>query len=151
MNTVIRRSWPATALLRMRSLEPVRYLAASMLALAVDLAMFSLALRVLGFAWPVAACIGFLAGAGVAYWASVRWVFAERSQREHPTRELAVFVLIGVSGLAITQASLWFAIEWLSFHPELSRLAAAGATFAFNYLVRAALLFRVRHPICELS
>lgn len=130
-----------------RVLEPVRYLAASVVALVVDLSTFSIAMRWLGLNWSAAACVGFLLGAGVAYTLSIRFVFGERSQREHPLRELAIFVLIGALGLLVTQAVLWICIGQMSLHAEGSRLLAAGATFFFNYSVRASLLFRERNEV----
>lgn len=144
--TARRLPWPLSALAPATSLEPLKYLAASILALGVDLGSFSLGLRVFGLAWPIAACVGFLLGAATAYWASIRFVFSQRSQREHPGREIAVFVLIGAAGLAVTQAVLWLCIGRLHLHAELSRLLAAGVTFLFNYFTRALVLFRDRAP-----
>ena len=118
-----------------------RYFIASLLALAVDLAVLSACLRLLhlGLAWS--ATLGFAAGAVVAYVISIRWVFAARSLANVPALEFLTFVGIGIAGLGVTQAVLWLGVTELGLLPELVKLGAAGITFAFNYLVRKSLLF----------
>ena len=118
-----------------------RYFAASLFALAVDLGVLSLCLRVahLGLAWS--ATLGFVAGAVVAYLLSIRWVFRQRAFAHAPAMEFLAFVGIGLVGLGITQLVLWIGATQLGLLAEAVKLAAAGITFAFNYMVRKALLF----------
>lgn len=118
-----------------------RYFAASLLALAVDLGVLSLCLRVahLGLAWS--ATVGFVAGAVVAYLLSIRWVFRQRAFAHAPAMEFLAFIGIGLAGLGITQLVLWIGATQLGLLAEAVKLAAAGITFAFNYMVRKALLF----------
>lgn len=147
MNAMVRRLWPAAMISRVTSLEPVRYLVASVAALLVDLGTFSACMRIFSMGWAAAALIGFALGAAVAYWASINWVFNERTHRARPGREFATFVLIGALGLLVTQAALWLLIEKLHFQAELSRILAAGATFVFNYTVRTFTLFRTQKAL----
>lgn len=121
------------------------YLAASLVALAVDLGSFSLGLRVLHLGWPLAATLGFVLGVAVAYGLSIRWVFRQRRMADRQGHEFALFLLVGVCGLGLTQLVLWIGIGNLHLQPELVRMGAAGVTFAFNYAVRTLLLFRIRH------
>ena len=135
---------PAIGLHRTLPREFLGYLAASLVALAIDLAMFSLCLRLLHMPWPLSATLGFALGVAVAYFLSVRWVFSQRRLSERPAHEFATFLLIGVVGLGITQAVLWLGVEQLHLPPELTRTGAAGVTFLFNYAGRALALFRIR-------
>ena len=48
---------------------------------------------------------------------------------------------IGVAGLGVTQLVLWLGVTELGLMPEAVKLAAAGLTFAFNYVARKSLLF----------
>lgn len=119
----------------------VRYFAASVFALAADLATLSLCLRVFGVHLAGAATAGFVVGALVAYVLSVRWVFRQRTYAAHPVLELATFIGIGVAGLGVTQLVLWVGVTGLGLLPEIVKLAAACLTFLFNFVVRKALLF----------
>lgn len=118
-----------------------RYFAVSLLALAVDLAVLSICLRLLDMGLALSAAFGFTAGGIVAYVMSIRWVFRARTYHDTPSLEFGAFVAIGLAGLGITQLVLWLGVTWMGLMPELVKLAAAGITFMFNYLVRRTLLF----------
>lgn len=121
--------------------EFLQYFAASLVALALDLGIFSVTLRLLGMPWFIAATLGFCAGVMTVYWLSVRWVFSARRLRHVPGSEFTLFAAIGVFGLGVTQGVLWIGIEALHQQAELAKLAAAGATFLFNFALRRSLLF----------
>lgn len=121
-----------------------RYFAVSLLALAVDMVVLSACLRLLQLELAVAASLGFIAGGIVAYLLCIHWVFPERRYDETPSLELAAFVAIGIAGLGITHVVLWLGVTWMGLVPELVKLAAAGITFASNYLLRKTLLFATR-------
>jgi putative flippase GtrA len=123
-------------------LELLRYFLASAGALAIDTGLFSATLHA-GLAYPVAATIGFCAGAVVAYLASVFWVFESRSVRSAGV-EFTAFVGIGIAGLLLTEGLLWLLIGRLGLPPVTSKLGAAGLVFLFNFVVRRATLFRPR-------
>jgi putative flippase GtrA len=125
------RPWPA---------ELVRYFLCSALALAIDVAVFSLGLR-LGLSWASAAAAGFSCGVVVAYALSVRFAFARRSLADSRV-EFALFALIGVIGLMLTEFILWLLIARLGSEPHLAKLVAAGFVFLFNFTSRKLMLFR---------
>lgn len=137
----IMRADPTTVTERVLRFELVRYFIASGLALVVDLGTFSLLMRVHELGYMVAATLGFVAGATVAYLFSVVWVFDKRRLRRSPAAEFLLFVIIGIAGLGVTQLVLWAGIEKLGALPEVAKLAAAGATFTFNFVVRKIMLF----------
>jgi len=118
-----------------------RYFIASLLALAVDTAVLSLGLRAVHLPLAWSATLGFVVGAAVAYLLSIRWVFRQRTLARAPAVEFLTFAGIGLVGLGITQVVLWIGVTELHLIPEAVKLAAAVITFAFNYLVRKALLF----------
>lgn len=124
--------------------EFVRYFAVSLFALAVDLGLFSILLRFLHLPWAIAAALGFIVGTFTAYILSVRLVFSRRALAHAPHVEFLTFAAIGVAGLGFTQLVLWIGIELLHANPELSKLAAAGFTFHFNFALRKSILFCAR-------
>jgi len=125
----------------------VRYFIASLLALALDTAVFSASLRLfqVGLVWS--ATLGFVAGAVLAYVSSITWVFKERMLERQPALEFVLFLGVGVLGLGITQAVLWLGVVWLHLWPEAIKLVAAVVTFICNYVLRRSLLFVKRAPL----
>lgn len=124
--------------------ELLRYLAASAIALAVDVLSFSALLRLVGLPWMLAATLAFITGVLVAYHLSIRFVFRERLLAHAPRHEFAAFATIGIVGLGVTQVVLWLGIEHYHAHPEMTKLVAAGITFLCNFAMRKLMLFRKR-------
>lgn len=121
--------------------EFLRYFVVSLIAFVLDLAVFSVSLRLMALPWAMAATLGFVVGVLAAYTLSVRFVFANRKLRQTPLTEMLTFSLVGLGGLGVTQLVLWLGIEHLRFNPELSKFCAAGVTFIFNFVVRKLVLF----------
>ena len=115
------------------------YFLASVLALIVDMAVLLLLSRVVHYL--VAATAGFCTGAVVAYLLSTRWIFARRRLAHREGVEAVLFTLVGVAGLAVNNAVIFVAVEAMAAPLVLAKLAAAGATFLFNYFLRKRLLF----------
>jgi putative flippase GtrA len=120
----------------------LRYIAASALALAIDMGTF-LALLKLGVAAAPAAALGYSLGI-IAHWlASSRAVFArgvaERGPERH--RQKALFVGSALAGLALTTAIVG-AGSALGLDPRLAKLVAIGASFTLTWLLRERVVFR---------
>jgi len=120
-----------------------RYGLVSIAALALDAGLLLFFVEVAGWHYLVAGAAGFLSGLGLAYTLSVAWVFSHRS-RASPREEVAIFGLIGIAGLGLNELVLWVGTGVLGFHYMLSKAAAAGASFTFNFGFRKWLLFHPR-------
>lgn len=121
-------------------LEFLRYFSCSAAALTVDWGVYSAVLS-MSLSWSIAAPAGFCSGLFVAYWLSIRFVFAQRSLKDARI-EFLLFTLIGLGGLLLTQLILWMLIERFGRGPHESKLAAAGLVFLFNFAVRKLMLFQ---------
>lgn len=117
-----------------------RYFLASLLALAVDMGLLLLAARVMHYLW--AATLGFAAGIAVSYLLATRWVFAHRRLASMPQVEFASYALIGLAGLVLNNLSIHAGVAYLELPLWLAKGFAAVVTFAFNFGVRRASLFR---------
>ena len=120
--------------------EISRYLVVSAGALAVDLSLLFLLSEALGAHYLIANPIAFALGALVAYVGSVHWAFRHRKV-SNSGLELALFVAIGVGGLAINEGILWLGIEFVAVSLLFAKIAAAVTSFAFNFFVRKIILF----------
>ncbi|MBW8783624.1 MAG: GtrA family protein [Novosphingobium sp.] len=128
--------------LRLRKALLVRYFAASVLALGVDMGCF-LALLALGTAPGPASAAAYSLGI-VAHWLlSSRTVFTDAVAAEGiaRTRQKALFVLSALIGLALTTAVVSGAAAF-GADPRLAKLAAVAVSFAATWLLRERIVFR---------
>lgn len=132
----------AALLLRLGDARLVRYLLASVGALALDMGSF-LALLALG-TWPAAASATSYTLGIVAHWLlSSRAVFsdvvAERGAQR--TRQKALFAGSALVGLALTTAIVWVG-DTAGADPRAAKLVAIAVSFACTWLLRSRVIFR---------
>jgi putative flippase GtrA len=118
----------------------VRYGLVSAVALAVDWGLLVALTEKLHLHYLVSAGAGFSAGVAVAYTLSILFVFEQRRVSD-PRAEFALFLLIGLVGLAANQALLHVAVEWAGLHYALAKAPVAVVVFLMNFGLRRTLLF----------
>jgi putative flippase GtrA len=123
----------------------VRYGLVSAVALAVDWGLMVALTEKLHLHYLVSAAAGFAAGVAVAYTLSILFVFGERRVSD-PRAEFALFLLIGLVGLAANQALLHLAVEGAGLHYALAKAPVAAAVFLLNFALRKTLLFTAAQP-----
>ena len=120
----------------------VRYVLASVGALAVDLGSF---LTLLALAVPAAAASALGYGFGIAaHWLlSSRAVFADTvaTRGRGRTRQKALFVMSAMVGLALTTAIVGLA-DVAGADPRLAKLGAIAVSFAVTWMLRNKVVFR---------
>lgn len=119
--------------------EFLLYLATSAIALVLDTATFSLALR-LGAPLAVAACLGFSLGLILVYTVSTQHVFSQHRLTDRRS-EFAMFAFIGLAGLLLTEVLLWLLVQQLGMTAVAAKLTCACGVFLFNFVLRKTLLF----------
>ncbi|MEL7444801.1 MAG: GtrA family protein [Pseudomonadota bacterium] len=134
-------------LTKMRDIRFVRYILASVGALAVDVGSF-LALLSIGLAAAPASAVGYSLGI-LAHWLmSSRAVFqdsvAEGGMAR--TRQKALFVISALVGLALTTAIVGIG-DWSGIDPRMAKLAAIAVAFAATWLLRSRIVFRVQGEV----
>ncbi len=120
-----------------------RYFLASLLGLSVDASLLIFLTEVVGLHYLASATVSFLAGLGVVYWLSIKWVFSQRVWRDFKS-EFLIFSLIGVAGLIINNTVLWFLTDKLGLYYLLSKVVAVGLVFNWNFFARKLSLFHQR-------
>lgn len=136
----------AALLSRLGDVRLLRYLLASVGALAVDMGCF-LALLSAGM-WPAgASAIGYALGI-VAHWLmSSRAVFAD-TVADHGlarTRQKALFVVSAFVGLALTSGIVWIG-DASGIDPRLAKIVAIAVSFTATWLLRSRIVFRHGSP-----
>ena len=112
--------------------ELLRYLAVSVVALAVDTASLLLAANVVHYLW--AATFGFLLGAATSY--------RHRRLAAFPKTEFAAFAAVGVAGLGLNNLAIYAAVDHAGLGLLAAKAVAAMLTFSFNFGLRKWGLFR---------
>ena len=127
---------------RLGGFRLLRYLIASVGALAVDMGAF-LALLALGTAPVGASALSYTLGIAAHWIMSSRAVFTE-SVAERGTarnRQKALFVGSALAGLAITTLVVW-AGDSAGMDPRVAKLLAIAVSFTATWLLRAKVVFR---------
>ncbi len=87
--------------------------------------------------------ISFSTGLVITYLFSILWVFDRRSMKSR-TAEVAVFLLIGVIGLGLTELLMWLLAREAGLHYLLSKIVTTALVFIWNFAAKKLLLFRSR-------
>ena len=132
----------AAVFMRMIDKRLVRYLLASVGALAVDMGTF-LALLSLGMWAAGASAVGYCLGIAAHWLMSSRAVFIGNVARRGAarTRQKAMFVISAMIGLGLTTAIVW-AGDISGFDPRVAKLVAIAVSFAATWLLRSRVVFR---------
>lgn len=122
----------------------LRYVGASGVALAGDMALFNLFL-VAGWEPPAAAAASYAAGIVIHWLISSRLVFVEgaRTVGRDRVRQKGLFLGSAFVGLGLTVAIVW-AGHAAGFDANLAKLAAIGVSFVATYILRKTLVFAAR-------
>ncbi len=124
--------------------EALAYFTASAGALLIDISLLFILVHYLCWWYVAAASASFLVGLFVIYELSVRLVFKYR-RLEDPRIEFATFACIGMVGVVINAAVIFFGVTFLGLHYLLAKCGAAGFTSIWNFAARRQLLFVQRH------
>lgn len=127
---------------RLRQVMLLRYLLASVGALAVDMGTF-LGLLALGTMPVLASALGYSLGI-VAHWLlSSRTVFTDSvaQDRVTRTRQKALFVGSALAGLALTTLIVGAGTA-MGIDSRLSKIVAIGASFTMTWLLRKRIVFQ---------
>jgi putative flippase GtrA len=131
-------------LTRLRDVRFVRYMLASVGALAVDMGSF-LALLSLGVTAAGASALSYSLGILAHWMLSSRAVFHDTVAQGGVarTKQKALFVVSALLGLALTTAIVGGG-DLAGLDPRLAKLIAIVASFMLTWMLRARLVFRAR-------
>lgn len=142
-NVMIAKTMPAQAVLaKLRDIRFVRYVCASVGALAVDVGSF-LVLLSLGVAAAPASAIGYSLGIFAHWLMSSRAVFQDSVAAGGiaRTRQKALFVLSALIGLTLTTMIVGFG-DWSGIDPRIAKGGAVFVSFFATWFIRNRIVFR---------
>lgn len=91
--------------------------------------------------YMISAAVGFIIGLIVNYLLSTCFVFGESAKVKNKLKEFAVYALIGIMGLALTEIIMYFLTDICNFYFMLSKIAAAVIVLLWNFAARKVILY----------
>ena len=125
--------------------EATGYLAASAIALAVDMGILWVLVDFFSCEYLTAATASFLAGATVAYVLSLKLAFKQHRLQDQRA-EFFGFVAIGALGLIVNTGIMFLAVKYFGLQYLLAKCVAACFTFVCNFIARRQVLFSSSSP-----
>jgi len=121
-------------------LQLFRYTFVGGFAFIIDFGTLFLLTKYLHFYYLISAGIAFTFGIVINYILSVKWVFDKRTI-ERKWLEFLLFILIGLTGLALNQLFLWVLTDIFFIYYLLSKLITSFVLYFWNFMIRKILLF----------
>lgn len=118
----------------------LRYAVVGLVAFIADFVTMVAMVDGLGCHYLVGATFGFLVGLAVNYGLSIRWVFTTRSL-SHRGAEFLIFSVIGVGGLVVTAALMWFGADVLGLDYRFCKVVTVAVVTVWNFGLRRFMLF----------
>lgn len=144
---LLERSAPAklAGLSHSNAVQFGRYLVVGVVALAADAALLFGLTQYARLHYLLSAAIAYVGGLAVNYALSLAWVFKQRVYSNRAV-EFALFASIGVVGLGLNEAVMWFIKGRLGFHYMAAKGVSAALVVFWNFGARKALLFSAAAP-----
>lgn len=90
----------------------------------------------LGLHYLWAGAAGFVVGVLVNYYLSTHLAFAGKQARVSHKVEFAVFLIISLIGLGLTEGLMWVFTDGLGLHYLLSKIVSAALVFLWNFFAK---------------
>lgn len=91
--------------------------------------------------YMISTVAGYLAGMGINYMLSIKWVFKYRVHNSK-TLEFSIFIGIGLLGMVINQGLMWLFTDLLGIYFLFSRMISAVIGYFWKFFARKHLLFK---------
>lgn len=101
----------------------------------VDYGLLILLTECFDLHYLLSSSLAFCASIFVSYFGSIGWVF-DNPDTGSKVRDIAVFFIIGLIGLGLTNAILWTLTELAGLHYLMSKIVATIIVFFWNFFAR---------------
>jgi putative flippase GtrA len=122
-------------------IQMIRYTVVGGLAFMFDFGALYFFTEYLHLHYLASAAIAFIIGLLVNYFLSIMWVFNSRVIKSQ-LYEFAIFLAIGIIGLAFNELLLWVFTSLLLFYYLVSKIITAVLVYLWNFLMRKYILFK---------
>ena len=127
----------------LKNLKIFRYFLVGGIAAAVNIGIFFIFAKLLGFNYLLVGIGAFVVATLVNYILSIKHVF-ESGARFEKKREVFWVYVVSLFGMGIDLAVLYVCIDILGVEMMLSKLLATGVVFFWNYFARKHFVFKAK-------
>lgn len=121
-------------------IQAVRYCISGAVAFVCDASVLYVLTSYVGMHYLLSSVCSFAVGVTITYLLSILWVFDHRRMRSRGV-ELAVFVLINLVGLGLTQLLMWTLTDLCGLFYMLSKVATTVLVTGWNFVAKKYILF----------
>lgn len=121
-------------------MQLLKSVVASLVAFAIDFAILVALTEAAGLHYLLAAGFSFLVGTTLSYLLSILWVFPVR-RFSSKAAEYLLYIAVGVVGLGLNEALLWFFTETVGIFYMVSKACAGSLIFFWSFGARKLILF----------
>lgn len=118
----------------------VKYFFVGGTAAVVDVGLFFIFAKFLGFNYLIVGFFTFLIATFVNYYLSIKFVF-ESGKKFKKKKEIFLVYLVSASSLGLNLMLLYILHEWIKLDIGLAKIIVTGLLFFYNYLIRRFFIF----------
>ncbi len=123
-------------------LQFFRYAFVGGAATVADWAVFYILTKALGVHYLISGVAAFVLGLTVNFLLSKIFVFSAEENKHSAGTEFAVYAVIGVAGLLMTEGIMYVLAEKLALDVMLTKITATAVVFVWNFVARKVALYR---------
>lgn len=123
-------------------LQFARYAFVGALATFADWASLYILTEAVKIHYLISAVIAFIAGLTINFVLSKKFVFSGEKKQHSSSTEFAVYAIIGVIGLAMTEGIMYLLVNKLKFYFMIPKIIATAVVFVWNFAARKLALYR---------
>ena len=112
------------------------------LATVIDYGLLIFCTEVLDINYLISSAIGFSVSVIFNYALSVHWVFDTKGNQYGEKQQFAVFIVLSLIGLGLTEVLMWFGTDILGIYYLITKIGATGIVMIYNFVSRKFLLER---------
>lgn len=112
------------------------------LAFVIDYGLLFLCTEALGINYLISSAIAFSVAVIFNYILSTLWVFDTSRNEKDKRAQFAVFIILSVIGLGLTEVLMWFGTDILGIYYLITKIGATGFVMIYNFVSRKILLER---------
>ena len=106
----------------------------------IDYGLLIFCTEVLEINYLISSAIGFSVSVIFNYILSVHWVFDTKGNPYGQKQQFAVFIILSLIGLGLTELLMWLGTDVLGIYYLLTKIGATGIVMVYNFVTRKLLL-----------